>query len=79
MTTAALAKAAAGLAGALLTAAIIGAFAFLWNGVRQAERDIWQLDRNADAALTATIKEVVAHGVRIERVERDVDRLERAR
>lgn len=72
-------KAVGGIMATLLAAAIVGAFSFLWTGVRNAERAIWQLDRDADAALTATVRDVVAHGVRIDRIERDVDKLERVR
>ena len=45
-------KIVGGIVATLLAAAIIGAFSFLWTGVRNAERAIWQLDRDADAALT---------------------------
>ena len=79
MTAATLAKAAASLAGMLLVSALGFIFTQLWNATAANKQALWQLERDADSGMTEIAKTAVNHGVRLDRVERDVDRLERGR
>ena len=79
MTAATLAKAAAGLAGALLVSALGFIFTQLWNATGANKQALWQLERDADFGMKEIEKTAVSHGGRIDRLERDVDRLERGR
>ena len=79
MTAATLAKAAASLAGMLLVSALGFIFTQLWNATAANKLAVWQLERDIDGGMTEIAKTSVNHGVRLDRVERDVDRLERGR
>ena len=79
MTAATLAKAAASLAGMLLVSALGFIFTQLWNATAANKQALWQLERDIDGGMTELAKTHVNHGVRLDRIERDVNNLERGR